>query len=226
MKAACLLVLLSACGLARGQEPPSPLPAPPPGRTEHRRILHVVPTYDVTSESAPFHPLSVKQKFGLTSDRVFDRFTIIKGTLRGALGQAMDTPNYGQGWDAYGARVGASVGDASFHDLFANAVFPSLFRQDPRYFRSGEGKGGRRAWYAISRVFVARNDSGRAAPNVSQWVGSLAGAGLANAYYPQGDRTVGHTFARAGETIGVEAGINVLKEFWPDLQRKLRKHKR
>lgn len=224
--AAILLVALALAARCGGQEPPSPLPAPPPGRTEHHRILHLIPTYDVTSTSVPYHPLSAKQKFGLMTDRVFDRFTLARGVVNGAFNQALDTPSYGQGWDAYGARVGASIGDASFHDLFSSAVFPSLFRQDPRYFRSGQGKGSRRFWYAVSRVFLTRNDSGRAAPNVSQWAGSLAAAGLSNVYYPARDRTAGQTLSRAGEAIGIDAGVNVLKEFWPDLHRKFRHRKR
>lgn len=227
MKAAAILLMaLATSAPLSGQQPPAPLPQPPPGRTEHHRILHLIPTYDVTSTAVPYQPLSVKQKFGLMSDRVFDRFTLVKGVVNGAFNQALDTPSYGQGWDAYGARVGASIGDASFHDFFSSAVFPSLFRQDPRYFRRGQGKGSRRFWYAVSRVFETRNDSGGTFANLSEWTGSLAAAGLSNAYYPARDRTAGQTLSRAGEAIGIDAGVNVLKEFWPDLHKKLRKHKR
>jgi DNA replication protein DnaC len=43
---------------------------------------------------------------------------------------------------------------------------------------------------------------------------------ISNAYYPDG-RTVGNNLGRYAVQLGFDAASNVLKEFWPDLKRKL-----
>lgn len=192
---------------------------------ERHRIFHLVPAFDVADPSTPYRPLTARQKYTLMADRVFDRFTVVKAVFGAALGQATGSPHYGQGWDAYGARVGAGIGDTSFHDFLANAFFPSILKQDPRYFPKKTGSGGERLLYAMSRVLVTRQDSGKEFPNLSQWMGTVAASGLSNAYYPEPDRTLNRTMSRAGWSLGTEMGLNVLKEFWPDLKRKLHKKK-
>jgi hypothetical protein len=43
---------------------------------------------------------------------------------------------------------------------------------------------------------------------------------LANSYYPDSQRTVPDTTVRIGLGLANTAGINVLREFWPDIKRK------
>lgn len=225
MKAAAMLAAVLALGtLAAAQERPTAESGSAPGPSQHR-ILHLVPAYDVAAADAPYQPLTAQRKFTLAANQVADRFTLFKAAVRGAFGQATDTPKCGQGWDAYGTRVGAAAGDATFYGIFSQAVFPVVLKQDPRYFRLGSGTKGHRVGYALSRVLVTRGDSGRPQPNASKWLGSLAGAGMSNAYYPAADRTAEKTLARAGESIAIEAGVNLLKEFWPDLRRKVSRKK-
>ncbi|MGH9579830.1 MAG: hypothetical protein ACRD2R_02450, partial [Terriglobales bacterium] len=80
--------------------------------------------------------------------------------------------------------------------------------------------------YALSRVAVTRNDSGAPGFNYSLVLGSLASAGLSNAYYPESDRSAPRTLRSAGLKLAVNAGVNVLKEFLPDLRRKRKKQHR
>jgi hypothetical protein len=221
MKAAAMLAAALALGtLAGAQERLTAQSGSVPTPGQHR-ILHLVPAFDVAAADAPYRPLTAKRKFTLAADQIGDRFTLFKAAVGGALGQATDLPEYGQGWDAYGARVGASAGDATFYGIFSQAVFPVVLKQDPRYFRLGSGTSGHRVGYALSRVLVTRGDSGRPQPNASRWLGSLAGAGMSYAYYPAANRTVRKTFARAGVSVAIDAGVNVLKEFWPELRGKL-----
>ncbi len=46
------------------------------------------------------------------------------------------------------------------------------------------------------------------------------GEGLANAYWPDRNRTVGDTFMRYGIDIATKAGGNMLREYWPVVYRK------
>lgn len=202
-----------------------PLPdAPQPQTSENRRILHLIPAYDVARADAAYHPLSVRKKFDLFADDTFDRWTVVKAAADAGIGQAADRPHYGQGAEAYGERFGAALADGASYNFFTEFAFPALLRQDPRYFRLGSGSsGGHRFTHALSRVLVTRNDSGRSGPNFSLILGGVAATALSNAYYPERDQTAGYTLVRFGEQMAVVAATNVLKEFWPGIRSKLPK---
>jgi hypothetical protein len=99
-------------------------------------------------------------------------------------------------------------------------IFPTLLHQDPRYFRRREGSARSRLGYAISRLFITRGDSGRNQFNYSELAGAATSLAISNSYYPDG-RSVGNNLGRYGVQLGFDAASNVLKEFWPDLKRKL-----
>jgi hypothetical protein len=76
----------------------------------------------------------------------------------------------------------------------------------------------------MSRIFVTRTDSGGRAFNISELVGNATAVAISNAYYTE-DRTAGAAVGKWGVQIGLDMSSNVLKEFWPDIQRLLqRKH--
>jgi len=94
--------------------------------------------------------------------------------------------------------------------------------QDPRYFRLGEGSGWSRARYALTRIFVARTDSGHNTFNFAEWGGNAAAAALSNAWYPD-TRTVSDNAQKLLIQCATDAFSNVLKEFWPDVKRHFQK---
>lgn len=193
-----------------------------PGWThESDRFLHLMPkANDVADAAAPHQELSAADKFDMAANRAFDRWFLVNAAFRAGIGQALDKPQYGQGGEGYAKRFGASVAGAGAQEFFAKAAFPAMFHQDPRYFRLGTGTKGHRLGYALSRVFITRNDSGRSMFNFSLWMGSIAAAGVADTYLPERNRTVAKTMARAGLNLLTEMGFNVMKEFWSHLRQK------
>lgn len=207
--------------------PSRPLPDAPsktssPSKNDDHHIFHVIPTVDVTDPHYPVEPLSPSQKFELFANKAFDRFTFLKAAASAGIGQARDTPpGWGQGGAGYGRRYGASWAGSVHSDFFTRFALPTLLRQDPRYFRQGKGPARGRIGYAMSRVVVTQGDNGRPQFNFSQVLGTLFAAALTNAYYPEEERRAGRTFARAGRQLALAAGLNVLKEFGPQLRRKM-----
>ena len=57
--------------------------------------------------------------------------------------------------------------------------------------------------------------------NWSGLLGPLLSEGLANAYWPERDRTAGQTFRRYGIDLAVRAGTNTLRQYWPSLVGKM-----
>jgi hypothetical protein len=189
--------------------------------TEHKRILWVIPAYDVYPVSTK-GSLTSREKFNLFTDSSFDRFTLISAAFDAGINQATNTPEgYGQGGEAFGKRYGVALGDKIASDFFKIYAFPSLFHTDPRYFQLGTGTGGHRIGYAISRAFVTRKDSGGNTINMAEILGTGASAGLVNAYYEDRDRDAMTTLERWGTRIGVDAATNIFKEFWPAISRKM-----
>jgi hypothetical protein len=193
----------------------------PESKKKSERIFGVVPTYTITdARSAP--PLTPKQKFGLFVKGTLDPFPTMVYLMQAGFSQARDTHSgYGQGASGYGKRFGAALADGTSARFFSTYAFPSILRQDPRYFRKGQGSAWSRVGYSISRGFIARADSGRAQPNWSNVLGKFAGAALSNLYYPEADRGGELTLSRVAISLGYQTLGNLAIEFWPEIHRKL-----
>ena len=180
---------------------------------EKQRVLAVVPNFYVTYVPDPA-PLNVKQKFGLAWKQTIDPVSFVMSGALAGFEQWQDLyPGYGQGAEGYGKRFGASYADLASTTFFGSAIFPSLLKQDPRYFYKGTGSKRSRALHAVASAFICRSDNKRWQPNYSSILGTLAASGLSNAYYPEKDRGVGLTFENAAIGTGGNAVINLLQEF-------------
>lgn len=194
--------------------------------TVNERIFEVMPNYGTVGHAKELPPLKASQKFRLATAQVTDYFAFPFNAGLAAIGQAENSPeSWGQGWGAYGKRFGASFADNSIGTYMTTAIFPSMLKEDPRYYRMAEGKVSRRMWYGVERLFVTRTDSGGERFNISETTGNAVAAGLSNFYHAREDRTVGRNFTTLGMLIMWDGLSNELKEFWPDIRRKL-KHKK
>jgi hypothetical protein len=73
----------------------------------------------------------------------------------------------------------------------------------------------------LGQVFVTHTDFGGTEFNYhSELVGSSLAVCISNAYYP-GSRNLGGNFQKLTLQVAADAVSNVLKEFWPDVKRKL-----
>ena len=121
---------------------------------------------------------------------------------------------------ALGQRYAAAYADAQSSAFIENFLVPALMRQDPRYFRSSSGTIRGRLGYAMSRVFITRTDRGSNAFNTSGIAGAFLSSAVRNAYHPYYNRSLDGTVGRALSRLGSRVGMNVVREFWPDLRRK------
>jgi hypothetical protein len=190
--------------------------------TVNDRIFEVLPNYGTVESAKELPALRPGQKFRLATASVFDWAAYpFNGTLA-AIAQAKNDPKeWGQGWGAYGKRFGESFADNSIGTYMTTAVFPSLLREDPRYYQLGKGGFGHRAYHAINRLFVTRTDSGYDRFNYSESIGNAVAAAISNAYHVPGDRTASRNASTFGFLILYDGLSNELKEFWPDIRRKV-----
>lgn len=172
--------------------------------------------------AASTNPLSPGRKFQLFVDNSISVHTVLWSALGSAVGQADDSPTgFGEGWNDYGKRFGSSMARQASGQFFGTFVLASALHEDPRFFPERNPGFAHGVKYSAWRIFVTRNDAGQNVANVSGLLGPLLGEGLANAYWPDRNRTVGDTLLRYGLDLATRAGGNMLREYWPVVYRKI-----
>jgi hypothetical protein len=190
--------------------------------TVNDRIFEVLPNYGTVENAKELPPLRTSQKFRLATAGVFDWASFpFNGVLSGIAQAKNDPKQWGQGWGAYGKRYGASFADNSTGTYMTTAIFPSLLREDPRYYQLGKGRFAHRAYHAVNRLFITRTDSGHDRFNYSESIGNAAAAAISNIYHVPGDRTASRNATTFAFLILYDGLSNELKEFWPDIRRKV-----
>lgn len=221
-------VLLAGIWVARaqdaaGQSAPAPVPQTPaaPAPTEDKRIFGVIPNNRTTEDSIPFQPISAKQKITIAAKDSFDWPVFPTAAAFAGLYQLENqNPSFGQGVKGYALRFVTAYADQTIGNVMTEGVIPILARQDPRYFRRSEGPILRRTVFALKQIVIARTDSGRYTFNLSEWGGNAAAVAISNAYYPD-TRDAKDNAQRLFIACGTDAFSNILKEFWPDVKKKL-----
>ncbi len=215
--------------------------------TSNDRLFLALPNFLTLENSGKVPPLTTKQKFKVVARGSFDKIEYPWYGVISGISQAENSePGYGQGWEGYAKRYGSAFADGTIENFMVGAVFPSLLHQDPRFYQTSQGTFAHRAGYAVSRIFVTRTDSGHSQFNYSEILGSALSATIStNTYHPRAfisthydpttnmlvyvhnasDRTLPNTLSVWGTQIAYDTITIVIKEFWPDVHRKMvKKH--
>jgi hypothetical protein len=179
---------------------------------EKQRVFGVIPNFYVTYDRNA-EPLTPKMKFDLALKVASDPVTAAGVLFVAAAKQAGNSPKFGQGWDAYGKRVGVVGADGFVDIMIGGAILPSLLHQDPRYFYQGTGTTSSRIRHAVLSPFITRNDNGNSGPNYSTLGGVLASSAIANLYYPKANRGAGLVFGNFAIGMAERIGASIAQEF-------------
>ena len=214
-------VLLSGAWMA-GQIPESPAAKTSEEKEIERqeqsqRMLGVIPQFGTTSRrDAP--PLTAKEKFHLFAKSAFDPVELSVVGLQAGISQAeAEFPEYGQGVAGYGKRYGATLADEVSSGFFSNFFYPVLLKEDPRYFRLGEGSIKHRIGYGLLQEVDCRRDRGGRGLCWENVLGALTAGSVSNAYYPPAERGLGLTMSRSAIAIGYGSLGGLVDEFYPDI---------
>ncbi|HVW07702.1 MAG TPA: hypothetical protein VHC90_03925 [Bryobacteraceae bacterium] len=190
-----------------------------------KRAFGVLPNYRTVEGSIPFKPISAKRKLYIATKDTIDGPSYVTAAVFGTIYQATNqNPSFGQGMKGYAHRYLCSIADQDIGNYMTEGIMPALLREDPRYFRLGEGSKKKRVFYALSRVLITRTDHNHQMFNFAEFVGNGVTGAVGNAYYPDGVG-FGPTMQRTFTQIGTDSISNVLKEFWPDVKKHLASRK-
>jgi hypothetical protein len=71
-------------------------------------------------------------------------------------------------------------------------------------------------------VVVARRDDGTETFSISNFAGAYVPPLITDQWYPASKNTWGHKWQSGSEFLALRGVTNMLREFWPDISRKLR----
>jgi len=167
--------------------------------------------------------LTTKGKFILFVEDSVDPVTFLGAAFDGGIDQAEDTDHiFGQGMAGYGKRFGAELADSASGEFFKEFLYPTIFSEDPRYYRLAHGTAGQRLLHAVEHAVVAHRENGERMFNFSEWLGAASSAALSDVYHPDNRPGIGPAAKAASYGIVQDVGWDVLREFWPDIAQRLK----
>ncbi len=167
--------------------------------------------------------LELKDKFILFVQDSADPVTFLVAGFNAGLDQASDhDPTFGQGLSGYGLRYGANFADQASFKFFKDFAYPSIFSEDPRYYRLRQGGTKKRLLHAMAHTVVAHRDNGTRMFNFSEWLGTISAVTLSNVYHPGNERGIVPATQGIALSITEDMGFDILREFWPEISRKFK----
>ena len=177
----------------------------------------------VSSSDDPAVPLAVEEKFTIYLKRTYGPGALLKSGAMAGISQARNRPvEWGQGWDAYGDRFASSMGQRAVSNTISFGV-GALRGEDPRYFPSGQSGISARIGNALAQTFVAHTDQGGRTMAIGRVAGAFGGGFVSRTWQPEGHGILWPGFKSGAMSLTSGAVSNVIREFWPDMKKRLHK---
>lgn len=230
-------LLTAPCGMASASEVPELPDAPVPQNMQSssaqsdsqepkvgqtKRILGIVPNFRAINSDQILPPQPASKKLKTAFQDSFDYSAFIFAGISAGISQSQNSyPQFHQGAAGYGRYYWHTFSDGATENLYVEGIMPVLFHQDNRYYTKGHGNVGKRALYAFSRTLITRSDHAKTEFNFSEVIGAGAASGTSSLYYPSEYRT----WTKVGQHWLIDVAVDgfsfMVKEFWPDANRKL-----
>ncbi|QNI31056.1 hypothetical protein H7849_18390 [Alloacidobacterium dinghuense] len=183
-----------------------------------KRILWIVPNFRSVSVDEKLPPQSLKDKFVTTTLDSFDYSAFIFAGMLAGVAQAENSyPEFHQGAAGYGRYYWHTLADQAVENYNVEFIFPTVLKQDSRYYTLGRGGIIKRTAYSFSRVLITRTDSGNETFNTSEIMGAGSASAISSLYYPSRERT----WTKIGQhwltNVSLDGMTFIFKEFWPDI---------
>ncbi len=145
-----------------------------------------------------------------------------KALLATAPGAAMDQlhtfpKEWGEGTRALEKRAGSLYGQFVIGDFLERSVC-AIDHESTRFTRRGDGGFFPRMAHVIVETVVARKPDGSRLPAYSMLANDYGSWAIATLWSPRSLRTPGSIFEWGTGNVGVRAGGNLVREFWPDVK--------
>ncbi|HLN04188.1 MAG TPA: hypothetical protein VK335_33185 [Bryobacteraceae bacterium] len=163
----------------------------------------------------------MKEKLRYDARHFFDVEHLVYAGMGAGLDQWRERPGqWGDGYGAFGQRYGSHFGQYLVQRSVMAPV-QAIDHEDTRYFRSKRTSYKGRIRDAFLQTVWRHNDSGGMMPAYSEFVGDYTAAAVSRMWWPNRYHTVSAVLIAGSDTVLIDAGINILHEFAPDVKRRL-----
>jgi hypothetical protein len=131
-------------------------------------------------------------------------------------------PEWGRGTSGFGTRAASEYGQVAIGNLIESGV-QRWHKEDPRYFRSGQGSFVRRTAHVIGNTVVVHSTSGGRTVSLALPASAYGSWAIATCWSPDNLRGPGSIFRWGSSNVGMKMAGNFFREFWPDLKARFRR---
>jgi len=167
-----------------------------------------------------FVPLAAQQRASLFFKGYFGSPVPYSAWLAEAGGAliAGEPDGWGRNWNGYGKRVGTTfvlfTMEEAIHDTGDAAL-----RLDPRYFRCRCSGVWQRSWHALKMTALAYDRDGQLHLDLPRFAGDYAASMIVTTWYPPHYSPLVQGVQMGHVQVGTDVGVNLLREFSPELKR-------
>jgi hypothetical protein len=144
---------------------------------------------------------------------------IIFAAISSSIQHARNAPaEWGSGLAGLSRRYASAFGQHLVNGTVQYSVAKAL-HEDLKYYPSEEAGFKPRVKHALISTVYARKTNGEGQTlATSRFSGAVAGGFVSRAWQPARFHTFGSGISSAGISLAVDAGLNVLREFWPEIR--------
>jgi hypothetical protein len=144
---------------------------------------------------------------------------VARAAAGAAITQGTNTPSeWGQGAEGFGKRLGSAFAK----HVVKNAIqYPvaTLRHEALGYERSNQTRFAPRLRHALlATVITRKTTTGKKTVAAGEISGAIGSGLISRLWQPASVRTLSAGFTSGGITLAVDAGTNVLREFWPEIR--------
>jgi len=171
-----------------------------------------------------FKPMTPKERLRAYAKGLFSPFHFLMAGTAAGITQLQDVPHeWGEGAEGYAHRFANYYAIATTSSMLQMAG-EDLLHEDNFYYGSGEQGIWKRVKYAVKSSVLARGSDGTQHLSISQ-IGSTAGAAfISRLWQPKSSDSAGDGAVSFGIAMATNAGVNVIREFLPDVTRHLHRN--
>jgi hypothetical protein len=150
-------------------------------------------------------------------DKLIWKGPLVKTVFSALFDEAVNSPTeWGRGIDGFGKRVGNAFAQRTIK-ASVELAFSPLTHEDLHFHRLGEGTVWTRVKHVVLGTFWVPRDDGRPGRTLAagRITGVLAARQLSRLWMPPRVAGFGTTVRNSGGSLGVDVGLDLVREFWP-----------
>lgn len=229
MNYALMALLLCTFGLRADDSPPDTsdvaMVAPVAPRTQPGTLKPVKLETSLIATD-PYAPPTPDDRAEWVIRRTFGWRSFAAGAISAGRKTWWNTPEeWGGQWSGFGKRFATRQADVMMASSM-EASLGAIWGEDPRYFRSGQEGFRKRLKHAVTSAFLTYRQDGSRDVAWARFIAIPSSRAITYSWRPDSEK---HWWKMAAQPLGTGIGgkmfSNLMREFLPDITRKLR-HKR